>query len=455
MGVYSTYFFICLCIFLGVASGITNVEGHTLFSAYEDVLPIGLANLVKDEAVMANKWTIDSSGNFMHGKRATFWLSTDSEVTPVPRNNIEKAILILRQFALPDIYAIRPKDVIVGAEWWVQVRSGTENIGFHYDKDEAMASLQSIMKHPLVSTVTYLSDIGSPTLIFNQTTDGNNETPDIPDLGFLSFPKFNRHITFSGDLQHGVLGSASKSGRIASGRVTLLINWWDVPPLEPNTIVLTDENLKDIGINKPPASYPSAEMEVDMYGDSVVQANTMNKRVDVPTLYPHAAGSKQHEVELPPGDRLFLNIPKTLDGGVHRVEWKWDEIYGNIGMLDLQARNQVSQLFRLPQPKVLFLYDSKGKAGKKLKEDMLEAILPFAKTYVGSAKIYFAPTSTAKQVLEAFALTEKDLPALVIDDTQAGLKHVQPAEDFAVTKEAVEAFIMKHIPLAGKENLYK
>jgi hypothetical protein len=472
---------LCLCVLaiqLGVitcANSVMNVPGHTLFTAYEDALPVDILDSLKEEARKAGKWSAETADSFMYGQRSTFWFLTDDPAAgttpPVPRNNVEKAILHLRQFALRDIHANRPNDRILGAEWWVQIRSGSEDIGFHYDKDEAMASLQSVMKHPLISTVTYLSDIGSPTLIFNQTTNGNDETPEIPALGYLCYPKLNRHVTFSGDLQHGVLGSASQSGRVPEGRVTLLINWWDTQPLEPNTIVVTEKLLSDIGIDKPPKSTAPTytreleAVEVDIQGGAGHSASSGSaaaaaaavraKRVPVATLSTVKQGARRHEVTLPPGDRLFLNLPQSLtNGGIHRLEWAWDEIYGNLGILDLQVRNQVSQLFRLPQPKVLFLYKDSGKAGKKMYEDMLEAILPLTKTYVGSLKVYFAPTSKAKDVLGAFSLTEKDLPALVIDDTAAGAKHVQPKADFAFTAEAVEAFVKAHVALEGKENLF-
>jgi len=86
---------------------------------------------------------------------------------------------------------------IVGAEWWIQLKDEKSGIGFHYDKDEGMASDQMKMRfysvllfqhisycsfnlalyiyhfsHPLFSTVTYLKDFGAPTMILNQYTPG-------------------------------------------------------------------------------------------------------------------------------------------------------------------------------------------------------------------------------------------------------------------------------------------
>jgi hypothetical protein len=69
-----------------------------------------------------------------------------------------------------------PKN-IVGAEYWVQIRRGDADGGFHYDKDESAASNKQRMIFPSMSTITYLTDGGAPTLILNQTTNqfGNDE----------------------------------------------------------------------------------------------------------------------------------------------------------------------------------------------------------------------------------------------------------------------------------------
>ena len=420
----------------------------TLFAGYDDVLPKDLVEKVAEECKLAGSWTASSGDNFQYGKRATFWLQTDP--VPKPRNYIEEAVLHLSKYALQDMYSHRDHEMILGAEWWVQIRSGTETIGFHYDKDEAMASIKSKMKHPLISTVTYLTDVGGPTLIFNQTTNGNDESPEIPDLGWISYPTKNRHITFSGDLQHGVLGSASKSGRVSQGRVTLLINWWEVQPMEPNTMELTDEHLKEIGIFES-SGHPDVNVYLnDHESDSATLA--FESRIDVP-LSPTPTDGKRHEIIVPPGDAIYAYLPKDMNSGVHELRWKWDEIYGSIGLLDLENRNQVSSLFRLRQPKLLFLYDKKGLKGKKLHENMLAVIAPIAKTYVGSLKVYFAPTSTAKDVLGAFGISESDLPKLVIDDTVNNKKYVQ--DKFEVDADHITEWLHSTLPIKGLENLYK
>lgn len=71
---------------------------------------------------------------------------------------------------------------ISGAEWWVQVRECTDStaskpIGFHWDKDEELLDADGVNVHPYVSTVTYLTHHGAPTIVLDQHAPRNaNDT---------------------------------------------------------------------------------------------------------------------------------------------------------------------------------------------------------------------------------------------------------------------------------------
>ena len=122
-----------------------------------------------------------------------------------PRSHTEIAISYLHNLAFP---AGSPwtgggpdgkeRTKLAGAEWWVQMRNTKENIGFHYDKDEGVASEEQWMKMPTMSSVFYLTDAGAPTLVLNKTTNrgGNRQTPIVPDKGYFSYPKKNRYFMF-------------------------------------------------------------------------------------------------------------------------------------------------------------------------------------------------------------------------------------------------------------------
>jgi hypothetical protein len=159
-----------------------------------------------------------------------------------------------------------------GVEWWVQVRRAgqrAEDIGMHWDKDEDLVDAQGMNVHPQVSTVTYLSDYGAPTLIVDKAPQEappstpsrrrrpqlahNAEQPaevragaqveyDATRLSYgpvrhawLSLPTPGKHIAFDGRLLHGAPSAlATRLGRRGGGggtagaatRVTFLANVW-------------------------------------------------------------------------------------------------------------------------------------------------------------------------------------------------------------------------------------
>ena len=137
-----------------------------------------------------------------------------------------------------------------GAEFWVQRRAAGQDITFHWYKDEALRSAADVLLHPAVSTVTYLTDGGAPTVLLEvrasagdgisggQLLDagaellvGPRRRPVEPDglarraAALVSYPRAGKLLAFSGALLHGVpaeLAEPSETGE----RITLLINVW-------------------------------------------------------------------------------------------------------------------------------------------------------------------------------------------------------------------------------------
>lgn len=64
-----------------------------------------------------------------------------------------------------------------GAEWWVQRRQEGhhEDLGmpFHWDKDEKLLDQEGVVVCPVISTVTYLTDDGAPTVVLEVCTSGS------------------------------------------------------------------------------------------------------------------------------------------------------------------------------------------------------------------------------------------------------------------------------------------
>ena len=187
---------------------------------HENTIHNDLIEPLKDECVKINDYITKGVGALKDGKYTTFWLDKDHN----PQSFIEYIVhnISLQDFpnGFPDNYG--------GLEWWMQIRGTKEDITFHYDKDEGICSLEHKYIYPIKSTITYLTNVGGPTAIFNDEEYNN---------GYLSYPKKNKHLVFDGHLFHGVIGPLSKIKPTKdSKRITLLINYWKKKPIEPNCV---------------------------------------------------------------------------------------------------------------------------------------------------------------------------------------------------------------------------
>jgi hypothetical protein len=124
-----------------------------------------------------------------------------------------------------------------GAEWWVQLRPSPPNMGryamhddsepdimsksgisFHWDKDEDLRLLAggNLYVHPHISTVTYLTSIGAPTMVCNQRINaltGEWVEPDQEEAeGYLSWPRTGKHLSFDGGFLHAAPPNLMKDG---------------------------------------------------------------------------------------------------------------------------------------------------------------------------------------------------------------------------------------------------
>jgi len=115
-----------------------------------------------------------------------------------------------------------------GAEWWTQVRengSAERTIKFHWDADEFGLDRYDVGVHPHLSTVTYLSDCGTPTLVLDRRGLVRTSTATPAGRirqGLLSYASSGKHIVFDGQLLHGNVPDDAVHGE----RVTFLVNVW-------------------------------------------------------------------------------------------------------------------------------------------------------------------------------------------------------------------------------------
>eukprot|EP00941_MAST-03F_sp_MAST-3F-sp1_P003979 g3979.t1 len=123
------------------------------------------------------------------------------------------------------------------AEWWAHKRPHCSGHQMHYDSDAEGESAGDGPRHPLVSTVIYLTDeIGGPTLVTTQERRGS-EPELLASHGWFSFPKLNRVSMFHGSMLHGVVpgrgipASSSEKNR----RITLMVAFWEDIEFRPRS----------------------------------------------------------------------------------------------------------------------------------------------------------------------------------------------------------------------------
>lgn len=166
-----------------------------------------------------------------------------------------------------------------GAEWWTLVMDASkpdtaddeyddDEVGMHFDADYGLeAQMPNILLHPRVATVTYLSNLGAPTIVLDKRSPPPSD-PERKSLNgsvkraWLSGPRYGKHIAFDGRLLHGAPalffpGKAKSSDAsneevepdkkkqklgpsLPEKRITFLVNiWLDHCPLDAE--LLDDE----------------------------------------------------------------------------------------------------------------------------------------------------------------------------------------------------------------------
>lgn len=92
-----------------------------------------------------------------------------------------------------------------GAEWWTQVIHPGDDIGLHWDRDYDLEEEEGIHVHPLFGTVTYLSNLGAPTIVFNKVGSDRADEDILGEIFevTISPSRFGSHLRFQGNMLHG------------------------------------------------------------------------------------------------------------------------------------------------------------------------------------------------------------------------------------------------------------
>lgn len=151
-----------------------------------------------------------------------------------------------------------------GSQFWVQVRPAAgadppaaSQIAFHFDRDEQLyLNTHNVFEPPFLSTVTYLSNVGAPTLVLPLVHPSCAPLPSAAAAGadeplrgavVCSYPVVGKHLLFDGRLLHGCPAGYERPARAAAGlgesarpseaeagaqrrggalRISLLVNVW-------------------------------------------------------------------------------------------------------------------------------------------------------------------------------------------------------------------------------------
>ena len=127
--------------------------------------------LVSSEVKTTEAMAVNLFEQLSESERGSLWM--DMASLHHPRSELEH--LISHLLGLARTQFAERGSAIKGAEVWVQGRlpppSPEATLGFHYDKDETLATRTGRMHHPHLSSILYLTDNGGPTMIVNQTWD--------------------------------------------------------------------------------------------------------------------------------------------------------------------------------------------------------------------------------------------------------------------------------------------
>ena len=114
-------------------------------NVYENIIHKDLIETVKGECRKMHSCSTKTIGPIRDNKYTTFWIGRDDEPTSFIEYIVKNISIQDHPNGFPSNYS--------GIEWWSQVRDTKEDITFHYDKDEGLASDHMIMRFPKYATV--------------------------------------------------------------------------------------------------------------------------------------------------------------------------------------------------------------------------------------------------------------------------------------------------------------
>mmetsp|Transcript_4626 Transcript_4626/g.8143 ORF Transcript_4626/g.8143 Transcript_4626/m.8143 type:complete len:366 (-) Transcript_4626:8332-9429(-) len=212
-----------------------------------------------------------------------------------------------------------------GAEWWTLVIEEDSDVAVHWDKDYHLEDY-CVNVFPQIGTVTYLSELGGPTMVIQKTApprpieDASGKSNPI---SFCSKPQIGKHICFDGRYLHLASNDFSRlfkqegaGNQTDKPRVTFLVNVWFNH--HPKDAVPLDDSIKP-ALKLPPkyrlwTGAPREELELTP--DTLVCENPASM---IKTEYPLTSGDREYKVH--------INIPPTsCDKSVVLLKYNTDTV---------------------------------------------------------------------------------------------------------------------------------
>ena len=408
-----------------------------LFQVFDDVLSPALVDALREEAPHLDSFA-HTFGNLAFNKYVTFWRPVGNNVGP-PRSASEAAVDIMFDILFgkgggvgyegpgkdedPQVarHRARLRKKVVGGKYWFQYRGQGNGVGFHYDKDEGMASEQMKMRFPMYSTVTYLESRGAPTLILNQTVinNGNLEVPAIPNEAWLVYPKTNKMMVQRGDLNHGADWSLSANPLVDDEkRITFVISWEDIKPLEPNCHFITDEEFPEKVRRNVDPTWSLGE-NIRRVNPSKISPRHGNSQATVKHISMGRDGSYLHALFPEPRNRQ--SIPDPL--GSYLLQWNQSQVFGQVYNLDLHSSQQNKIMWGRGVPAAIVISDHASHSVA------MKAILRAAKKWIGkfgvnSMNFFIADSHKHDALFKEFGIPASSAPTAVIHNTALDIKYV-------------------------------
>jgi hypothetical protein len=214
----------------GRPEGVTGTVDFSFRS--HQLLRLDAVQLAAARRACARAFTARAAKRRGYSSGATYWLSAATMREPNAR------LLPLEKLARY-IFELHAGDASFdparsGAEWWSQHIDARDAIGWHWDRDYALEAEHGLAIHPAVATVTYLSDVGAPTLVLENAHPvlAADEPPPSARALHVSWPRTGKHIAFDGRWLHGAPegfpAAALPTARVAPPptRTTFLVNVW-------------------------------------------------------------------------------------------------------------------------------------------------------------------------------------------------------------------------------------